>query len=37
MKFRASYSLEYTKNIDKVAGNNRWDHLFSLEAYIQKY
>jgi hypothetical protein len=37
VKFRASYSLQYTQNLNKVAGENRWDHFFTLEAFLNKY
>ena len=32
LRFKGSYSLEHTWNVDKIEGENRWDHFLLLEA-----
>ncbi|KKK75158.1 hypothetical protein LCGC14_2876540, partial [marine sediment metagenome] len=32
IQVKASYSLEYTWNLDKVAGSERWDHILAISA-----
>ena len=32
IQVKASYSLEYTWNLDKVVGSERWDHILSISA-----
>ncbi len=34
---KAAYTLAYTKNLDKVAGRNQWDNIFSLEFSWMTY
>ncbi len=37
VSLEASYSLEYTQNVGKVSGAQRWDHILSLTARWQGY
>lgn len=34
---KASYTLAYTRNLEKVAGRNQWDNIFSLEFSWMPY
>jgi len=34
---KAAYTLAYTRNLEKVAGRNQWDNIFSLEFSWMTY